>query len=117
MLFSYYHSLILDLETSVYMYERREAATHQKGDMKVKIFTRLCLCLQFSGLIEEVLTFIFMVNDLSINPTLRLQRNWEERVKMTAEEMNYSQLQDLNDTVYLLNAKQNSFSFIFTAQN
>ena len=56
----------------------------------MKIFTRICPCLQLSGLIEEVLALIFMVNDLCINPTHGLQRNWREKVRMTAKEIKFS---------------------------
>lgn len=80
------------------------------------MLTRVCLGLQFSGLIEEVLTLILMVNDLSINPVDSLQRNCVERVRMT-EETHFSWTEDINDTIYLLNTKQNSYNLISIAQN
>ena len=99
------------------VYEKREATINQKEGRKGKIVTRICLCLQLSGLIEEVLALILMVNDLSINPTHSLQRNCVERVRTTAEEIHFSWIENLNGTIYLLNITQNSHNFISVAQN
>lgn len=69
------------LKKSVYVCQRCCVV----GGGENELLTRIRLCLQLSCLIEKVVTFILMVNDLSVNSAHSLQNRWSEQVRTAGE--------------------------------